>query len=90
MLEHKIVALEEKVSTLVEKYNQALQDNKSLRERNLKPDFAFNEKIDRPDITIVQKFQNLDIIGDDKEELKKELEYFILEIDKCIDWLKNF
>ena len=88
--------IEKKVLLLVEELNQLRQQNKALSNENtkLKTDVVNNEaRIDE----LTQRLSNTQQAlagqrGDDSESsqnLRKQIDQYISEIDKCIAWLQN-
>jgi predicted nucleic acid-binding Zn-ribbon protein len=95
-LTNQLENIEKKVLLLVEELNKLRQQNAALSDENkkLKADVANSEsRIGE----LTQRLSNTQQAlagqrGDDSEssqKLRKQIDQYILEIDKCIAWLEN-
>ena len=93
-LADKITGIEEKVKLLARKLEQVQTENAALKEENrkLRTDLAvIQEKGIQvgPPVAIVPKEKEKNGESLNSKKLKKEIDQYIKEIDKCIAWLEK-
>ncbi|NPA37432.1 MAG: cell division protein ZapB [Chlorobi bacterium] len=89
-----IVELQNKIDTLVDRYNSLKEDVKSLNEKNKRLVSELNEANEN-NRELEEKYNNLKLSGNiiaetgDPGEAKKRINQIVREIDKCIALLNR-
>ena len=88
--------IEEKVKLLVSKVAHVQEENASLKAENellkkklQEQDASVEDLQDKVDAHKKVIAQNAILKPDDAENLKERIDQYILEINKCIEWLNN-
>jgi len=96
-LTEQVVNIEKKIHLLIEELNALRSSNSLLKEENIKLKTDMAEQNDRiGDLT--ERLSNTQQAlagqrGNEETEssqmLRKQIDQYIAEIDKCVEWLKN-